>query len=48
MLLATVVLVNHNSLLTFKRVLSCCQAVWHNKPWVGVRGDVDQLIFEPI
>ncbi|DBA80025.1 TPA: hypothetical protein ACH3X2_007523 [Trebouxia sp. C0005] len=28
-------------------VLSCCLAFWHSKPWVAVRGNVDQLIFEP-
>ena len=29
-------------------VLSCCLAFWHNKPEVEVRGNVDQLIFEPL
>ena len=43
LVLATAVLVNHNSLSIHTCVLSCCLAVWHNKPWVEVRGDVDQL-----
>ena len=36
LVLPTAVLVNHNSLSTLTCVLSCCLAVWHNKPWVEV------------
>ena len=46
LVLATAMLVN--SLLIHTCVLSCCLAVSHNKPWVEVRGDVGQLIFEHI
>ncbi len=48
LVLAAAVLANHNSLFIHTCVLSCCLAVWHKKPWGEVRGDVDQLIFEPI
>ncbi len=48
LVLAAAVLANHNSLFVHTCVLSCRLAVWHNKPWGEVRGDVDQLIFEPI
>ena len=48
LVLATAFVLNHNSLFIHTCALSCCLAVWHNKPWGEVRGDVDQLIFEPI